>query len=158
MGYIPFGASPRLCSKPLTGVQCLEVLSCGLRPVIARNRLLVYNDLKWYLAGFAPSLLETVYWCTMSWSVIVWASPRLCSKSLTGVQCLEVLSCELRPAIVRNINGCTLSWTVLHACQRHNICEICVICESILQKKLRMRENVKLQRQTTQKYIELWTN
>ena len=36
-------ASPRLCSKSLTGVQCLEVLSCGLRPAIVRNRLLVYN-------------------------------------------------------------------------------------------------------------------
>ena len=43
MGYIPFGASPRLCSKPFTDVQCLEVLSCGIRPAIARNRLLVYN-------------------------------------------------------------------------------------------------------------------
>ena len=25
MGYIPFGASPRLCSKPFTGVQILGV-------------------------------------------------------------------------------------------------------------------------------------
>ena len=59
MGYIPFGASPRLCSKPLTGVQCLEVLSCGLRPVFTRNRLLVYNVLKCYLAVFAPPLPVT---------------------------------------------------------------------------------------------------
>ena len=59
MGYIPFGASPRLCSKPFTGVQYLEVLSCGLRPVFARNRLLVYNVLKCYLAGFAPPLPVT---------------------------------------------------------------------------------------------------
>ena len=72
MGYIPFGASPRLCSKPFTGVQCLEVLSCGLRPrhypkpftgvqclevlscglrlVFTRNRLLVYNVLQNRLA------------------------------------------------------------------------------------------------------------
>ena len=102
MGYIPFGTSPRLCSKPFTGVQCLEVLSCNLRPVFTRNRLLVYNVLKCYLAVFAPFLLETVYRCTMSWSVILLASPRLCPKPLTGVQCLEVLSCDLRPAIARN--------------------------------------------------------
>ena len=50
MGYIPFGASPRLCQKPFTGVQCPEVLSCGLRPVITRNRLLVYNVLQNRLA------------------------------------------------------------------------------------------------------------
>ena len=37
----------------------------GLRPAFTRNRLLEYNVLKCYLAGFAPSLLETAYWCTM---------------------------------------------------------------------------------------------
>ena len=63
------------------------------------------------------------------------ASPRLCSKPFTSVQCLEVLSCGLRPAVARNINCCTLSWNVIQACQRHNICEICVICERILQRK-----------------------
>ena len=59
MGYIPFGASPRLCSKPFTDVQCLEVLACDLRPAITRNRLLVYNVLKYYLAVFAPPLPVT---------------------------------------------------------------------------------------------------
>ena len=46
-----------------------NVLKCYLAvfaPAITRNRLLVYNVLKCYLAVFASSLLETVYWCTMS--------------------------------------------------------------------------------------------
>ena len=131
----PFALTARqLVNYRLPMVLPWAIFLLGLRPVFARNRLLEYNVLKCYLAGSAPSLLETAYWCTMSWNVILRASPRLCSKPLTDVQCLEVLSCGLRPAFVRNINGCTLSWTVLHACQRHNIYEICVICESILQR------------------------
>ena len=56
MGYIPFGASPRLCSKPFTCVQCLGVLSCGLRSVIARNRLLVHNFLECHLIKLLSSI------------------------------------------------------------------------------------------------------
>ena len=131
----PFALTARqLVNYRLPMVLPWAIFLLGLRPVFARNRLLMYNVLKCYLAIFAPSLLETAYWCTMSWSVILRSSPRFCSKPFTGVQCLEVLSCWLRPAIARNINCCTLSWNVIQACQRHNICEICVICENILQK------------------------
>ena len=38
--------------------------------------LLVRNVSECYLAVFAPSLLVTVYWCTMCWSVTLRSSPR----------------------------------------------------------------------------------
>ncbi|WP_229039204.1 hypothetical protein, partial [Hoylesella timonensis] len=64
----------------------------GLRPVIARNRLLVYNVLECHLAVFAPTLLVAVYRCIMSWSVILLSfSPQLLITSVAG-QYLGVLS------------------------------------------------------------------
>ena len=127
MGYIPFGALPRLCSYPFTGAQCLGVSPCGLRPDFARSRLPVYNVLECHLVkllssiahnvscwtiswsiillSFAPSLLVTVYWCTISWSVTLLSfSPQLLVTSAAG-QFLGVLSCGFRLDFARN-HGC----------------------------------------------------
>ncbi|MES4921041.1 hypothetical protein ABVC70_03715 [Hoylesella timonensis] len=63
----PFALTARqLVNYRLPMVLPWAIFLLGLRPVFARNRLLVYNVLKCYLAIFAPSLLETAYWCTMS--------------------------------------------------------------------------------------------
>ena len=84
----------------------------GLRPVFARNRLLVYNILKCYLAGFAPPLpvTSTVVHCPGLLSMC--AKGTIFAKSVSFSRTSYKETTHARNCKATKINNTKIHWTL----------------------------------------------